>query len=147
MTNLPWKRPQFSSTTDVNTDLEQENNMSRSLPLSRRAALGLGASVAAVAALSPSLAWAQAAPDPVGSVDMDVLLAENALPEKVQGSEDAPVTIVEYASMTCGFCARFHTQTLPTIKEKYVDTGQVRFVSREFPLDPRAPSWPAVCRE
>ncbi|MEM1375959.1 MAG: DsbA family protein [Pseudomonadota bacterium] len=105
--------------------------------LSRRTALILGLTTA-TAALASTPALAQAVPDPIDTIDMDALLSENALPEIVQGSEDAPVTIVEYASMTCGFCARFHTQTYPTIKEKYIDTGQVRFVSREFPLDPRA---------
>jgi protein-disulfide isomerase len=51
------------------------------------------------------------------------------------GSADAPVTIVEYASMTCGHCAAFHITTLPDLKKKYVDTGKVRFVYRDFPLD------------
>ena len=46
-----------------------------------------------------------------------------------------PVTVVEYASMTCGHCANFHTTVFPTLKEKYVDTGKVRFIMREFPLD------------
>ena len=46
-----------------------------------------------------------------------------------------PITVVEYASMTCGHCANFHTKVFPTLKEKYVDTGKVRFIMREFPLD------------
>lgn len=79
-----------------------------------------------------------AAPQPRGTVDMAKLLEEGALPEKVLGDADAPVTIVEYASMTCGHCANFHRNTLPVIKEKYVDTGKARIVMREFPFDPRA---------
>jgi len=55
--------------------------------------------------------------------------------ERVLGAEDAPVTIIEYASMTCPHCASFHTDQLPEIKEKYIDTGQVRLVFRDFPLD------------
>ena len=57
------------------------------------------------------------------------------LPDLVLGKADATVTVVEYASMTCGHCAHFHTKVFPTLKEKYVDTGKVRFILREFPLD------------
>ncbi len=77
-------------------------------------------------------------PPAQGSVDLAKLLANNPLPDMVMGSADAPVTIVEYASMTCPHCATFHTQTLPTIKEKYIDTGRVRLILREFGFDPRA---------
>ncbi len=69
---------------------------------------------------------------------MKALLAEGSLPDKVLGKADAPVTIVEYASMTCPHCAHFHETTLPAIKEKYIDTGKVRLILREFPFDPRA---------
>lgn len=78
------------------------------------------------------------APRPSGSVDMAKLLEQGALPDKVLGEDGAPVTIVEYASLTCGHCASFHTNTLPTIKENYIDTGKARMVMREFPFDPRA---------
>ena len=53
------------------------------------------------------------------------------------GSPDAPLTIIEYASLTCPGCAAFHVQILPEIKEKYIDTGKVRFEFREFPTDPQ----------
>ena len=55
--------------------------------------------------------------------------------DKVLGDADAPVTIVEYASFTCPHCANFHTETMPALKERYIDTGQVRFVFRDFPLN------------
>lgn len=55
--------------------------------------------------------------------------------DRVLGDAEAPVTLVEYASFTCGHCARFHAQTLPALKETYVDSGVVRLVFRDFPLD------------
>lgn len=66
------------------------------------------------------------------------LLEPGPLPEKIFGNSDAPVTIIEYASITCHHCMRFHTETWPGLKTKYVDTGLVRFIMREFPLDPLA---------
>ena len=71
-------------------------------------------------------------------VPIDDLMAQQALPDIVQGKADAPVTIVEYASMTCTHCAAFHAMTYPTLISKYVNTGKVRFILREFPLDPLA---------
>ncbi|ADM08501.1 twin-arginine translocation signal domain protein [Parvularcula bermudensis HTCC2503] len=53
------------------------------------------------------------------------------------GSEEAPLTIIEYASVTCPACAAFHAQYFPEIKEKYIDTGKVRFIYREFPTAPQ----------
>lgn len=58
--------------------------------------------------------------------------------ERVLGDPDAPVTIIEYSSLTCPHCAAFHADTLPTIKERYVDTGQAKIVFRDFPLDQNA---------
>ncbi len=69
------------------------------------------------------------------SVDLEELLKPGPLGDKVLGDENAPVTIVEYASMTCGHCANFHKRTYPALKENYIDTGKVRFIFREFPLD------------
>ena len=61
--------------------------------------------------------------------------ATAALQERSIGSPDAPVTVVEYFSYTCPFCANFHNDVYGELKEKYVDTGKVRFVYREFPRD------------
>jgi protein-disulfide isomerase len=63
------------------------------------------------------------------------LLEPGPLEDISLGKADAPNTIIEYASMTCGHCANFHTNVFPELKEKYIDTGQVRFILREFPLD------------
>ena len=59
-----------------------------------------------------------------------------ALGDMSIGSDDAPITVVEFASVTCPHCATFHETVFPEIKEKYVDTGKVRFVFREFPTAP-----------
>ena len=69
------------------------------------------------------------------AVEVSKLMADNGLPVLSAGPDDAKVTIVEYASMTCPHCSRFHNDVYPKLKEKYVDTGKVRFVFREFPLD------------
>ena len=59
-------------------------------------------------------------------------LADN---DKVLGSAEAPITIIEYASLTCPHCASFHAKTLPTVKSDWIDTGQAKLVYRDFPLD------------
>jgi protein-disulfide isomerase len=61
-----------------------------------------------------------------------------SLPDMALGPADAKVTIVEYASMTCPHCAAFNDQVFPKLKAKYIDTGKVRYVFREFPLDIKA---------
>jgi protein-disulfide isomerase len=68
-------------------------------------------------------------------VTPEKLLAPGPLPEKVLGNADARVTVIEYASMSCGSCVSFHMNTWPALKAKYVDTGKIRFIFREFPLD------------
>lgn len=93
---------------------------------------------AAAEAPATPAAPAVAAPPSQGSVDAAKLLEPGALPEMALGKADAPVTIVEYASMTCPHCAHFHETTLPELKTKYIDTGKVRLIMREFPFDPRA---------
>jgi protein-disulfide isomerase len=66
------------------------------------------------------------------------LMQPGPLGEEVMGDDKAPVTIIEYASMTCPHCAHFALNTFPDIKSKYIDTGKVRFIFREFPFDPVA---------
>ena len=67
--------------------------------------------------------------------DLAALMAPGPLPDISLGKEDAPNTIVEYASMTCPHCAQFHKVVLPDLQKKYIDTGQARLILREFPLD------------
>jgi len=97
-----------------------------------------GAAAIAVAGTSWWLsqpALAQRRKDGPSEVSLDELMKPGPLPELVLGKADAPITVVEYASMTCGHCAAFHTKVFPALKEKYIDTGKVRLIMREFPLD------------
>src|SRR3954451_7562110 len=61
-----------------------------------------------------------------------------SLPDIAIGSAKAPVTITEYASMSCPHCAVFGENVFPMLRSRYIDTGKVRFVFREFPLDIKA---------
>jgi protein-disulfide isomerase len=61
-----------------------------------------------------------------------------SLPDMALGSPNATVTITEYASMTCPHCAAFNVEVFPKIKTEYIDTGKVRYIFREFPLDIKA---------
>lgn len=64
-----------------------------------------------------------------------------AAAEMFLGDPDAPVTVIEYASVTCPHCATFHETIFPAIKEKYVDAGKVKFIFREFPTAPAGLSY------
>ncbi|MGL4636620.1 MAG: DsbA family protein [Beijerinckiaceae bacterium] len=70
--------------------------------------------------------------------DAAELAVAGPLGDKVQGKADAPVICYEYASLTCGHCAAFHANGFKHLKEKYIDTGKVRYVLREFAFDPLA---------
>jgi protein-disulfide isomerase len=70
-----------------------------------------------------------------GKLSPAELTKPGTLPEIVVGKADAPVTIVEYADLTCPACAAFHTTVLPSVKEKYLDTGKAKLIFREFPTN------------
>ena len=73
------------------------------------------------------------APLSLFAIDLSALkISEN---DFVIGDEDAPVTIIEYASMSCSHCANFHKNTLPELKTEYIDTGKVRMVFRDYPFN------------
>lgn len=61
--------------------------------------------------------------------------ADPLLSERILGSPEAPITIIDYSSLTCPHCAKFHTETLPKIKEAYLDTGKAKLIYRDFPFD------------
>jgi protein-disulfide isomerase len=69
--------------------------------------------------------------DPIGDPTAKIDL----LPEMGIGNKEAPVIIVDYSSLTCGHCAEFHTDILPKINEKYIKTGLVRIIFRDYPSD------------
>ena len=64
-----------------------------------------------------------------------VYAADAVVPERVLGKVDAPVTVLEFVSLTCPHCGEFTTDILPEIEKRYVDTGKVKFILRDFPLD------------
>jgi protein-disulfide isomerase len=102
------------------------------LPINRRefgaASAALAVAVFGGVTLPPRMARADA-------ISPTALMKPQALPDMVLGSDKAPVTVVEYASMTCPHCAHFAEKTFPVVKKDYIDTGKVRWILREFPLD------------
>src|SRR6201990_3321803 len=116
---------------------------SRPLMITRRAftaALSL-TGLAALAGFSPlrliTAAMAQSASDVAKPV---------SLPDMALGPANAAVTITEFASMTCPHCAAFNAEVFPKIKAAYVDTGKVRYIFREFPLDIKAAAGSTLAR-
>jgi protein-disulfide isomerase len=94
----------------------------------RKVLLRLSGSLVAVVGLW-MLAW------------LPLVLTESSAAEPQEqslGDPQAPVTIIEYASLTCPHCAQFHTEVLPELKERYIVPGKVRLIYRDFPLDQRA---------
>ena len=96
---------------------------------------------ALVAALAAGLVGLSPAPARTAQRATAALVAKpGVLPDMALGSAKAPITIVEYSSMTCPHCAAFSENIFPMPQSKYIDTGKVRFVSRAFPLDIAAAS-------
>ncbi|MDP1869248.1 DsbA family protein [Bradyrhizobium sp.] len=69
-----------------------------------------------------------------------------SMPDMALGPATSPVTITEYASMTCGHCANFHETVFPKIKSEYIDSGKIRWIFREFPLDIKAAAGSMLAR-
>ena len=69
------------------------------------------------------------------TVSIEELKNPGPLPDMILGWSGSPVTIIEYASMTCGHCGQFAVTTFPELKVRYIDTGKVRYTFREYPLD------------
>jgi protein-disulfide isomerase len=98
--------------------------------ITRREMLALlGSTIAASALVAGLPALAQ------DTVSVEDLAVPGPLGDVALGPADAKVTIIEYASLTCSHCAAFHKETYPLLKQRYIDSGKVRFILREFPLD------------
>ena len=99
------------------------------MKLTRRDTLTLAAAATAAGiAGMPVLAFAKEG----DTIDLLKLMAPAGIPDKVLGNPDAKVTVIEYASPTCPHCALFSNDVLPTFKEKYVASGQVKLIIRPF---------------
>ncbi|MBV1699009.1 MAG: DsbA family protein [Hyphomicrobiales bacterium] len=92
--------------------------------------------MAALAGASAAdLAFSRSARADAAGTDLAELAKAGPAGDVVLGSDKAPVTVIEYASMTCPHCAHFSMTTFPELQKRYIDTGKVRFIFREFPLD------------
>lgn len=83
---------------------------------------------------------------PAAATAGDELMVAGPLGEQGLGDPNAPNIVIEYASMTCPHCQRFHSDVYPQLKAKYIDTGKAYFIFREYPLDPLATSASMVAR-
>ncbi|MEE8394189.1 MAG: DsbA family protein [Rhodospirillales bacterium] len=81
-----------------------------------------------------------------GPARADIASIEDATAEKVMGNADAPVTMIEYSSLSCPHCAAFHRDSLPKIKKTYIDTGKVKLIYRDFPFGGLAMAGAMVAR-
>lgn len=104
------------------------------------AALALTGAAAAIG-LSPLRLISEASAQSAADVAKPV-----SLPDMALGPKDAAVTVVEFASMTCGHCANFTENVFPKIKSEFIDTNKIRFVFREFPLDIKAAAGSMLAR-
>jgi protein-disulfide isomerase len=106
-------------------------------PLLRRA---VATALSALSSFAPALPLLSALTGPASaqSPAARLLARPVSLPEMALGSQNAPITIVEFSSMTCSHCAAFAENVFPMLQSRYIDTGIVRFVSREFPLEIKA---------
>jgi len=105
--------------------------------IKRRTCLALAAASSLAFFTTNAPIWAQNIPQPVAIVDAAAIAAPGDLADMTEGDENAPVTMVEYASFTCNHCADFATETMPEIREKYIKTGKLRLIFREFVTDAR----------
>nr|WP_321483787.1 thioredoxin domain-containing protein [uncultured Cohaesibacter sp.] len=117
------------------------------MALNRREFLITGAKATAGFVALAGLPLAMSVPAAAESYPLEEMLkTPGDLKDIAEGKEDAPITVIEYFSMTCSHCAHFHGTTYKYLKEKYIDTGKMRFILREFPLDPLATAGAMLAR-
>jgi protein-disulfide isomerase len=97
--------------------------MHRNIRFSRRSLLVAAGAAATLGGTLAVPAWAE-------EIDVD-----SATGDRILGDPKAPITVQEYASLTCPHCAHFHKEILPRIKQQFIDNGQVKFIFRDFPFD------------
>jgi protein-disulfide isomerase len=103
--------------------------------MGRRAALSLIAACIALSGCGGVAPTTDAAADKTLNVPPAAeLMQPGPLGERALGNPNAPVTVIEYASLTCPHCAHFQREVFPRVKKDYIDTGKIRFIVREFPI-------------
>lgn len=102
------------------------------------------AELKAIRALLEKQAQNAPAAQPAAAPVQQRVTLPNAEGHAALGANEAPVTIIEFTDLQCPYCARFSTQTFPELQKKYIDTGKVRFVTRDLPLTFHAQAVPAA---
>ncbi len=101
--------------------------------MDKRIVYGLVAAAFILAAVAAYFIFGRSSDDLAGAGS--TVAVEIRPTDRIHGSPNAPVTIIEYASMTCPHCARFQREVMPKLIQNYVDTGKVKIYFRDFPLD------------
>jgi protein-disulfide isomerase len=110
-------------------------SINREGPVLRNRRISVFATGAVALALLAFNPFAAVAEDKAAPKEAAAPAAVEALPDMALGKADAPVTIIEYSSLSCPHCATFHKEVLPQLKSEYIDTGKLRYIEREFPLN------------
>ncbi len=93
----------------------------------------IAAGILSAGGLCGQVSWAKDLPKNLQKAD-----------DRVRGQTDAPLTLIEYSDFTCGYCLKFFKETWPRIQARYVDTGKVRFLYRDYPRADQGPGLEAA---
>lgn len=104
------------------------------MPIDRRTFVAGSAAFGAVMALGP------------GEAHAEILSLEESMERRFVGAEDAPINVMEFFSLGCPACRKFHAEVFPVIKEEFIDTGKVRFEYRDYPLGIKATAAAMITR-